>query len=267
MQLTRGGFSELVKMVLDGHGLAPSWLEIELTESALMADPKRTSQTIAELRELGVRVAIDDFGTGYSSLSYLRGLAIDTVKIDKSFIDGIEHNVDDEVLTSTIVLMAHSLGLSVVAEGVETEHQLTFLRGENCDEIQGYWLARPLDADACRSFVMGYQMPKGLVLPWRPLIDLVVPHAMELRIACVALSRMRVSLRTASSALSLATDRRLECKCADWVSWRLAQAGAERVYFAFQLHHAQLATHGDLVESAYHGVMGSQGSAVLESAR
>jgi len=165
VQLTRGGFSEMVKMVLDGHGLAPNWLEIELTESALMADPKRTSQTIAELRETGVRVAIDDFGTGYSSLSYLRGLAIDTVKIDKSFIDGIEHNVDDEVLTSTIVLMAHSLGLSVVAEGVETDHQLNFLRGENCDEIQGYWLARPLDAEACHSFVMGYQMPKGLVLP------------------------------------------------------------------------------------------------------
>ena len=165
VQLTRGGFSELVKMVLDGHGLAPGWLEIELTESALMADPKRTGATVAELREIGVRVAIDDFGTGYSSLSYLRGLAIDTVKIDKSFVDGIEHNVDDEVLTSTIVLMAHSLGLSVVAEGVETERQLTFLRGENCDEIQGYWLARPLDAEACRQFVSGYKMPKGLVLP------------------------------------------------------------------------------------------------------
>jgi diguanylate cyclase (GGDEF)-like protein/PAS domain S-box-containing protein len=165
IQLTRGGFAELVKMVLDGHGLSPAWLEIELTESALMADPKRTGRTVSELRELGVRVAIDDFGTGYSSLSYLRGLAIDTVKIDKSFIDGIEHNVDDEVLTSTIVLMAHSLGLSVVAEGVETERQLTFLRGENCDEIQGYWLARPLDAEACRNFVVGYQMPKGLVLP------------------------------------------------------------------------------------------------------
>ncbi len=165
VQLTRGGFAELVKMVLDGHRLSSSWLEIELTESALMADPKRTSQTIAELREIGVRVAIDDFGTGYSSLSYLRGLAIDTVKIDKTFVDGIEHNVDDEVLTSTIVLMAHSLGLSVVAEGVETERQLTFLRGENCDEIQGYWLARPLDADACYQFVRGYTMPKGLVLP------------------------------------------------------------------------------------------------------
>jgi diguanylate cyclase (GGDEF)-like protein/PAS domain S-box-containing protein len=165
LQLTRGGYAELVKMVLDGHGLSPSWLEIELTESALMADPKRSGRTVAELRELGVRVAIDDFGTGYSSLSYLRGLAIDTVKIDKSFVDGIEHNVDDEVLTSTIVLMAHSLGLSVVAEGVETERQLTFLRGENCDEIQGYWLARALEADACRQFVASYRMPKGLVLP------------------------------------------------------------------------------------------------------
>ncbi|MCC6593356.1 MAG: EAL domain-containing protein [Xanthomonadales bacterium] len=165
VQLTRGGFAELVKLVLDSHGLKPSWLEIELTESALMADPKRSGRTIAELRELGVRVAIDDFGTGYSSLSYLRGLAIDTVKIDKSFVDGIEHSVDDEVLTSTIVLMAHSLGLSVVAEGVETEGQLTFLRGENCDEVQGYWLARALDADKLRAFVGSYRMPAGLVLP------------------------------------------------------------------------------------------------------
>lgn len=165
VQLTRGGFAELVRMVLDGHGLGPGWLEIELTESALMADPKRAGQTIADLRALGVRVAIDDFGTGYSSLSYLRGLAIDTVKIDKSFIDGIENNVDDEVLTSTIVLMAHSLGLSVVAEGVETEHQLTFLRGENCDEIQGYWLTPPLEVDACQQFIAGFRMPRGLVLP------------------------------------------------------------------------------------------------------
>jgi diguanylate cyclase (GGDEF)-like protein/PAS domain S-box-containing protein len=165
VQLTRGGFSEMVKMVLDGHGLPPTALEIELTESALMADPKRAGRTIADLRQLGVKVAIDDFGTGYSSLSYLRGLSIDTVKIDKSFVDGIEHNVDDEVLTSTIVLMAHSLGLSVVAEGVETDRQLNFLRGENCDEVQGYWLSRPLEADTCRKFVTEYQMPKGLVLP------------------------------------------------------------------------------------------------------
>ena len=165
LQLTRGGFTEIVKMVLDGHSLPPSALEIELTESALMADPKRAGRTIADLRELGVKVAIDDFGTGYSSLSYLRGLSIDTVKIDKSFVDGIEHNVDDEVLTSTIVLMAHSLGLSVVAEGVESDRQLNFLRGENCDEVQGYWLSHPLEADACRQFVSEYKMPKGLVLP------------------------------------------------------------------------------------------------------
>jgi len=165
LQLTRGDFTELVKMVLDGHNLPPTTLEIELTESALMADPKRAGRTIADLRQLGVKIAIDDFGTGYSSLSYLRGLSIDTVKIDKSFVDGIEHNVDDEVLTSTIVLMAHSLGLSVVAEGVETDRQLNFLRGENCDEVQGYWLSRPLEADACRQFVSQYQMPKGLVLP------------------------------------------------------------------------------------------------------
>jgi diguanylate cyclase (GGDEF)-like protein/PAS domain S-box-containing protein len=165
VQLSRGGYPELVALVLDGLGVPPSWLEIELTESALMADPKRAGQTVNELREIGVRVSIDDFGTGYSSLGHLRGLAIDTVKIDKSFVEGIEHNVDDEVLTSTIVLMAHSLGLSVVAEGVETDRQLAFLRSENCDEVQGYWLSRPLDARACTEFLRDYRMPKGLVLP------------------------------------------------------------------------------------------------------
>lgn len=165
VQLSRGGYPELVALVLDGLGVPPSWLEIELTESALMADPKRAGQTVNELREIGVRVSIDDFGTGYSSLGHLRGLAIDTVKIDKSFVEGIEHNVDDEVLTSTIVLMAHSLGLSVVAEGVETERQLAFLRSENCDEVQGYWLSRPLDVRACTEFLRDYRMPKGLVLP------------------------------------------------------------------------------------------------------
>ena len=140
-------------------------MEFEITESGVMRHPDRALAELNRLKDAGFMIAIDDFGTGYSSLSYLRGLAIDTVKIDKSFVDGIEHNVDDEVLTSTIILMAHSLGLSVVAEGVESDRQLTFLRGENCDEVQGYWLARPLEADACRSFVSGYQMPNGLVLP------------------------------------------------------------------------------------------------------
>lgn len=165
VQLARGGYPELVALVLDGLAVPPSWLEIELTESALMADPKRAGETVNQLRELGVHVSIDDFGTGYSSLGHLRALAIDTVKIDKSFVEGIEHNVDDEVLTSTIILMAHSLGLSVVAEGVETERQLAFLRSENCDEVQGYWLSRPLDARSCTEFLRDYQMPKGLVLP------------------------------------------------------------------------------------------------------
>ena len=165
VQMARPDFVDLVKHLIESHQLPAGVLEIELTESVLMADPDRAGKAVADLRALGVRVSIDDFGTGYSSLSYLRGLAIDAVKIDKSFVDGIENNVDDEVLTSTIVLMAHSLGLAVVAEGVESERQLTFLRGENCDEIQGYWLAKPMDPELCRSFIQSFEPPKRLVLP------------------------------------------------------------------------------------------------------
>ncbi len=98
-------------------------------------------------------LAIDDFGTGYSSLAYLKRLPITTLKIDKEFIGDLTHDADDEAITSTIITMAHSLGLKVVAEGVEGEAQMQFLRDHGCDEVQGYWLSRPLDAQACLRFL------------------------------------------------------------------------------------------------------------------
>ena len=106
-----------------------------------------------ELVALGVEFALDDFGTGYSSLAYLKRLPITTLKIDKTFITDLNRDPDDTAITTTVISMAHSLGLTVVAEGVETETQLRFLDHFRCDEIQGHWLSRPVDPDACLQFI------------------------------------------------------------------------------------------------------------------
>jgi diguanylate cyclase (GGDEF)-like protein/PAS domain S-box-containing protein len=131
---------------LSCHGVAPSALEVELTESALMADPERAKQVLEQLHALGVGISIDDFGTGYSSLSYLKRFPAQTVKIDRSFISGLPSDGDDTAITQAVIAMAHSLGLKVVAEGVETAAQLAALRRLGCDEAQGYLLGRPMPA-------------------------------------------------------------------------------------------------------------------------
>jgi EAL domain-containing protein (putative c-di-GMP-specific phosphodiesterase class I) len=103
-----------------------------------------------------VTLAIDDFGTGYSSLAYLKRLPINTLKIDKEFVDDLSHGSEDAAITTTIIAMARALGLNVVAEGVETEAQLQFLRAHHCDEIQGYWLSPPLEAQRCLAFIRNW---------------------------------------------------------------------------------------------------------------
>ncbi|MGV8942012.1 MAG: EAL domain-containing protein [Lysobacter sp.] len=153
LQLLRGDFPQLVTRVLAETGIPANRLELELTESVLMANPIETAATLQEFRQLGVNLAIDDFGTGYSSLSYLKRLPITMLKIDKEFIDDLALDSEDAAITSTIIAMGHSLGLIVVAEGVETQQQVDFLRQYGCDEIQGYWLARPMPPDQVIAFL------------------------------------------------------------------------------------------------------------------
>jgi EAL domain-containing protein (putative c-di-GMP-specific phosphodiesterase class I) len=128
-------------------------VELELTESMVMANAEQSVRLLGELKSIGARLAIDDFGTGYSSLAYLKRLPIDTLKIDQEFVGDITTDPDDAAITATIITMAHSLQIKVVAEGVETAEQLAFLRAQRCDEIQGYWLSRPLTAEACLDFL------------------------------------------------------------------------------------------------------------------
>src|SRR5690606_360273 len=140
-QFLRGGLPQLLSGLIQELELPPGKVELEVTESMVMANAEQTTSVLHELKRLGVTLAIDDFGTGYSSLVYLKRLPIDTLKSDKEFIGDLTTDPDDEAITATVITMAHSLGLNVVAEGVETREQLDYLREQRCDEIQGYWLS------------------------------------------------------------------------------------------------------------------------------
>jgi diguanylate cyclase (GGDEF)-like protein/PAS domain S-box-containing protein len=147
VQFRRQGFSEQVRKVLRETGLAPEYLELELTESLLLADADVTLSVIQELKAMGLTLAIDDFGTGYSSFKYLKQFRVSRLKIDRSFIRDVAVNPDDAAITAAIISMAKSLRLKVIAEGVEDEAQMTFLRANQCDEIQGYYFSKPLAVD------------------------------------------------------------------------------------------------------------------------
>jgi len=136
-----------VKRALRSTGLEARFLELEITESVAMQSAETTLRTLRELKALGVRISIDDFGTGYSSLAYLKRFPIDTLKIDQSFVSDIGTDADDSAIASAVIAMAHGLGLRVVAEGVEREEQLEFLRRQRCDHYQGFLFSRALAAD------------------------------------------------------------------------------------------------------------------------
>jgi diguanylate cyclase (GGDEF)-like protein len=153
-QLRDKDFVSLVIEILEETGLDPHYLELELTESALMGDASDTVYKLLRLKELGISISVDDFGTGYSSLSYLKHLPIDTIKIDQSFVRDIVNDADDAAIVDAIIAMAHSLKLKVIAEGVETSEQLDFLKRQKCQQVQGYYFARPLDSQQFEAFIV-----------------------------------------------------------------------------------------------------------------
>lgn len=146
-QFIDGQLGNRIARVLKDTGLPPACLELELTESTLMRDVRSAMQTLNRLKRLGLYIAVDDFGTGYSSLNYLKQFPIDVLKIDRSFVDGLPHGEQDAQIARAIIAMAHSLNLSVIAEGLETIEQLEFLRLHGCDEVQGYLLGYPMPAE------------------------------------------------------------------------------------------------------------------------
>jgi diguanylate cyclase (GGDEF)-like protein/PAS domain S-box-containing protein len=151
-QLQRSELAGSLQAILGEHAIPARRIELELTESMLMGNVEHSMRTLGELKAIGVSLAIDDFGTGYSSLAYLKRLPIDTLKIDRAFINDVDTDTENAAITNTIISMAHSLGLHVVAEGVETAAELDYLRVRGCDAMQGNWLSVPLPADACLRF-------------------------------------------------------------------------------------------------------------------
>jgi EAL domain-containing protein (putative c-di-GMP-specific phosphodiesterase class I) len=152
-QFQHSELSKSISNILDETRLGPQYLRLELTESAIMADVPRAKLTLQELSELGVRLSIDDFGTGYSSLSELRWLPLQALKIDQSFVRDLPKDKDAAAIALAIIAMAHSLGIAVVAEGVETEAQLAFLKDHHCDEVQGYLVSPPVPAPQLVQFL------------------------------------------------------------------------------------------------------------------
>lgn len=154
-QIQQPGFAEMVADILEETGVPPAALDLELTESMLMHPVAENNEPLQRLAAMGVRLSVDDFGTGYSSLAYLRHFPIHTLKIDRSFVHGLAHNTNDRAITQTIIGMARTLGLSVIAEGVETAEQAALLAAQHCTLAQGYYYGMPGDAASCTARLNG----------------------------------------------------------------------------------------------------------------
>ncbi len=152
-QFHKQNLVETVAAALNGSGLAPRYLELEITESAIMRNAEESVRTLQRLKEMGVRISIDDFGTGYSSLSYLKEFPIDKIKIDQSFVENIASSPDNAALANGIISLAHSIKLSVTAEGVENVSQLNLLSDSRCDAIQGFYFCTPLPAESLQKLI------------------------------------------------------------------------------------------------------------------
>jgi EAL domain-containing protein (putative c-di-GMP-specific phosphodiesterase class I) len=159
VQLRRGAVVETVAPLLRRFEMPPGSLELEVTEGAVLTDEEEASRCLSALKQLGVRIALDDFGTGYSSLRHVKRLPVDALKIDRSFVSGIESNSEAQAIVTAIIAIGKQLGLRVVGEGVETRAQESFLRVRGCDEVQGFRFGRPANAEA--TFALLLQARRG----------------------------------------------------------------------------------------------------------
>lgn len=160
-QFQQPNLVQLIADALAGSKLDPNCLELELTENVVMKNPEQAAATLRRLKEIGVRISLDDFGTGYSSLSYLKNLPIDCIKIDRSFVRDLTSDPNDAAIIMAVITLAHSLKLKVIAEGVENEEQISFLRLLRCDAVQGYFYSRPMPAEAVREWLFKGQYTAG----------------------------------------------------------------------------------------------------------
>jgi|TARA_B100000315_G_scaffold199574_1_gene191457 diguanylate cyclase (GGDEF)-like protein len=160
-QFKRSGIVEIVLRTLQDSRLDPTLLELELTENTVMRDFEEAAEALQRLRDEGVRIAIDDFGTGYSSLAYLKHLPVDRLKIDQSFIAGVENQFGDRAITRAVIRLGNGLGIDVTAEGVENAGQLKFLNSKKCSSVQGYFLAKPMPLETFVEAVRGRNVLSG----------------------------------------------------------------------------------------------------------
>ncbi|GHF81180.1 diguanylate cyclase [Thalassotalea marina] len=158
VQFTQPNLVGMITDILKEANLPSKYLELEITEGTVMNSPQQAIDTMLQLRAMGIHLSLDDFGTGYSSLAYLKKFPLNTLKIDKAFVDDIEHSEQGRNMVATIVTIAHNLGLQVVAEGVETNQQLSFLSGLRCEQLQGYLYSKPLSTNNFRSYLFSHQI-------------------------------------------------------------------------------------------------------------
>ena len=192
----------VIAAIIADSGIDPGLLEIELTESMLMNNAEEATRTLNQINASGVRLAMDDFGTGYSSLAYLRRFPLDVLKIDRAFIRNVATDPDDAAIVLAIISLAQSMKLKVVAEGVETEAQLSFLRMRGCDEIQGYYFARPMPVAECtRALVENrLKLPAISAIPDAPAVLLVDDSDEDIEVLKRALAPDGYRIVTANSA-------------------------------------------------------------------
>lgn len=158
VQFTQPNLVAMISDILRESGLPPKYLELEITEGTVMDSPQKAIETMLQIRAMGINLSLDDFGTGYSSLAYLKKFPLNTLKIDKAFVDDIEISEQGRNMVATIVTIAHNLGLHVVAEGVETNNQLNFLSGLGCEQLQGYLYSKPLAESEFQKYLLSYQI-------------------------------------------------------------------------------------------------------------